>query len=852
MTALLFSGCAALVCITAALQQPPLESRPPAPAPQTRGMKPDDLFTLSELDDVTVSPDGAWIAATITRPGTANACPTCNYKATGDVWLIDRRTGERRNLTNGAQDASSSWYPTWSPDGRRLAFVSTKTGPGEPPGTSDIRLHTWDAATNTLHRESDRGVYLQVDFEIPSRPARAIVWLDSTTLLAALLPAGVSAEEQILYWRRGVGDATRAWTRWLSGTEPTASILESGGPAAPLPTVSLEHVDVGSHTTRTVADVPRWDLWDLRLSIQVAISPDLQRAAVLAIAGTMAMDPDLAITDAIRTYRAGIASLREQKPMLWAALDASKEHVDGGLLGWANDSSAFAIGEDATPRKAGGRRIALVVSANDGSVHDVTPPAMTVDRAVWASDGHLVARARPVEGESSSPLRWDWWRLAQGAPHNVTASMTRAPSRLVPTGWADRFLGVADGAIWMISVGRQQPFAHSTPVKELGSGSLTRLAPGPELLQTNLLFEGASLAHVALSASDPERVAVHPIALPTPTTRLLDGDPRNGTLVFRDDTPGGTVLWATDGRGGDAQQLLTLNEHVAQIAEGRRLLIEYRGTDGNALKGLAILPPGYEEGHRYPVAVWVYGGHSVRDTATGLASKTSTRPLNLELLAGHGYVVLLPSVPLPSPGGKGDPLIEIPKGVMPCVEKLVEMGIADQDRLAVLGHSTGGYTTYAVVTHTTRFKAAIAMSGHPDLLSLHAQLYPGERMSNRAHEGLATVMFTETTPMNLGGPPWSDLWRYLRNTPLAYLDRIRTPLLIVHGDMDGAPIQQGEEAFMGLYRLGRRAKFVRYWGEGHVISSPANVRHLWSQIFDWLDTNLGGVTPKPHEAKTQK
>jgi dipeptidyl aminopeptidase/acylaminoacyl peptidase len=139
------------------------------------------------------------------------------------------------------------------------------------------------------------------------------------------------------------------------------------------------------------------------------------------------------------------------------------------------------------------------------------------------------------------------------------------------------------------------------------------------------------------------------------------------------------------------------------------------------------------------------------------------------------------------------------------------------------------------------------MSGHPDLLSLHAQLYPGERMNNRAHEGLATVMFTEETPMNLGGPPWRDLWRYLRNTPLAYLDRIRTPLLIVHGDMDGAPIQQGEEAFMGLYRLGRRAKFVRYWGEGHVISSTVNVRHLWSQIFDWLDTNLGGVAPKPEK-----
>ena len=145
------------------------------------------------------------------------------------------------------------------------------------------------------------------------------------------------------------------------------------------------------------------------------------------------------------------------------------------------------------------------------------------------------------------------------------------------------------------------------------------------------------------------------------------------------------------------------------------------------------------------------------------------------------------------------------------------------------------------MTYTTRFKAAVALSGHPDLISLHGQFYPGERMSDRAQEGLATVRFTEYGPMGLGGPPSEDLWRYLRNTPLFYFDRVTTPLMIVHGDMDGAPIQQGEEAFTALSRLGRRAKFVRYWGEGHVISSPANVRHLWGQIFDWLDSHLGAT-----------
>ena len=68
----------------------------------SRPMAVEDLFTLAELDDVTLSPDSEWIAATITRPGRPNGCPTCPYKEAGDVWLVNRRSGERRNLTNGS------------------------------------------------------------------------------------------------------------------------------------------------------------------------------------------------------------------------------------------------------------------------------------------------------------------------------------------------------------------------------------------------------------------------------------------------------------------------------------------------------------------------------------------------------------------------------------------------------------------------------------------------------------------------------------------------------------------------------------------------------------------------------
>ena len=352
-----------------------------------------------------------------------------------------------------------------------------------------------------------------------------------------------------------------------------------------------------------------------------------------------------------------------------------------------------------------------------------------------------------------------------------------------------------------------------------------------------------TLRHLAVAGFSAREAGIRPIAIPSETARHESGHPLAEALAFVDETPAGTVLWTTDGLGGNPVKALTVNPHVATIAEGRRMLISYRSADGEALEGLVILPPAYEPGRRYPVATWVYGGLRIRGSDTPLASKKSTRPLNLELLAGHGYVVLIPSIPLAPFGQKSEPRAAIPKAVLPCVDRLIELGIADPERLAVLGHSTGGYTTYAVVTQTNRFKAAVALSGHPDLVSLWGQFYPGERMNARAHEGLAQLGFVEFGPMSLGGPPWADPDRYVRNSAIFHLDQVTTPLLIVHGDFDGAPVQQGEEAFTGLWRQGKRARFVRYWGEGHVVSSPANVRHLWGQIFEWLDTHLGGPGP---------
>ena len=98
----------------------------------------------------------------------------------------------------------------------------------------------------------------------------------------------------------------------------------------------------------------------------------------------------------------------------------------------------------------------------------------------------------------------------------------------------------------------------------------------------------------------------------------------------------------------------------------------------------------------------------------------------------------------------------------------------------------------------------------------------------------------ESAQIRMGAPPWRDLGRYLRNSPVFFVDRVQTPLLIVQGDLDYVALQQGEEFFMSLFRQGKRARFVRYWGEGHVLESPANIHDLWRQVFAWFEQFPGG------------
>jgi dipeptidyl aminopeptidase/acylaminoacyl peptidase len=171
------------------------------------------------------------------------------------------------------------------------------------------------------------------------------------------------------------------------------------------------------------------------------------------------------------------------------------------------------------------------------------------------------------------------------------------------------------------------------------------------------------------------------------------------------------------------------------------------------------------------------------------------------------------------------------KTVMPGVDRAIDIGVADPGRLGIMGHSYGGYSTLSLIVQTTRFKAAVDSAGPANLISFY-----GDLDKSGAAGGIG---WSETGQGGMVGSPWEFRDRYIENSPLFYLDRVETPVLIVQGDMD--PIwKQADEVFVALRRLGKEAVYAKYAGEEHWEGtwSLANAKDYWSRVFAWFDQHL--------------
>jgi len=784
-----------------------------------------DVLSTELLGQIALSPDGDLVAMVVKRgrrPGESSRRDFLFDNDRADIWLAwTNRDAGAWNLTGGVSDASGYWNPVWSPDGRHLAMFSTKGG-------DNVRLYVWDRVEGDLRRVSDRPVHVPVS-SFGFRPNGPLVWVSPTQLLCPMLGDG----EQALNFRletQAPDTATRMWARVRFGLEPTVSVLDSTGTASvraparggPAPG-QLVLWDLATSESRAVADgtirelVPSPD--GSRVAVVIETVPPPPRAGI-----------PLPMFDA-NPARLGLLALDDAPLVAWVdgLVDPAGASGQSYPNAWSPDGRRFAVigKRDAAQSTSD---VLFVVDAETRSVQRRSPNDARVTSATWSTRGDLLAF-----GTRAQATRRQWYRVSrsEGRELEPLAGDSAALTPLIATPAPDRMVGLSAGALYSLDV---------------RSGAMVQLLP--QMGRVDAIrwprvehHQGRSVArlvvettmgggHKAVYELDlAGEIRATPISLPGADAMLAAQ--RAGVKVFSESGPNGTFVWSSDGRR--LRRHLALNGHLAAIPEPSRRLVSYRNGDGVLLHALLLLPPGRAETVRHALVVSVYPGTIVREPKYFQAEKHVPSVLNLQLLTTRGIAVLIPSIPLADEGEPSDPALDITKSVMPAVEKTLELGVIDPDRLALVGQSYGGYGVYCLLTQTTRFHAAVVFGGASDLASLYGTFDARERYTDSAHESLISARFAERGQLRMGGPPWQDPARYMRNSPVFAADRIRTPLLIVQGDLDFVAMQQGEQMFTALYRLGRKARFLRYWGEGHGVGSPANIHDVWQRVFSWLD-----------------
>ncbi|HEY0512354.1 MAG TPA: S9 family peptidase [Thermoanaerobaculia bacterium] len=255
--------------------------------------------------------------------------------------------------------------------------------------------------------------------------------------------------------------------------------------------------------------------------------------------------------------------------------------------------------------------------------------------------------------------------------------------------------------------------------------------------------------------------------------------------------------------------------------------ITYKSFDGREIHAFVQRPPDYDAAKKYPLILNIHGGpHS----AFGY-----TFFHEMQWMAARGYVVLYPNPRGSSTYGQefGNVIqYDFPgddaKDLLAGVDEMVKRGIADPKRLGVTGGSGGGILTNWIVTQTDRFAAAAAQRSIADWSSF-----------------FYTADFTLFHPSWFHGAPWEDPQEFARHSPITYVSKVTTPLMLIEGEADyrTPPAAGGEMMFRALKYQKKPTVMIRFPGESHELSRSGQPWHRVERlrhILAWMDKYLQG------------
>jgi dipeptidyl aminopeptidase/acylaminoacyl peptidase len=294
-------------------------------------------------------------------------------------------------------------------------------------------------------------------------------------------------------------------------------------------------------------------------------------------------------------------------------------------------------------------------------------------------------------------------------------------------------------------------------------------------------------------------------------------------------------LFMADGNSGRLQQITHINEELfSQLNLTEPEMIWYKSFDGRSIQAWVQRPPDFQVGRKYPLILDIHGGpHS----AYGY-----TFDHEFQWMAAKGYVVLYPNPRGSTSYGQefgniiqyhypGDDF----KDLMAGVDDLITRGWVDPDRLGVTGGSGGGVLTNWTVGHTDRFKAAVSQRSIADWAGWW---YDADIIA----------------PSWFRGAPWESEADFKERSPITYVTRVTTPLMLIEGESDfrTPPADGGEQMFRALKYLHKTVVMVRFPVETHELSRSGKPTHRVERlrhILAWFDKYSQGQDIRTYDAQ---
>jgi len=343
-----------------------------------------------------------------------------------------------------------------------------------------------------------------------------------------------------------------------------------------------------------------------------------------------------------------------------------------------------------------------------------------------------------------------------------------------------------------------------------------------ETLYFPVTSEGASAVYCVNATGEPQPAQITPGERRGVSQISRSGD---GRLVYVATTPVDPPQVFTYDSEGREMALTNANAELRETYEfsaPERLL--FTGPDDWTVEGWLMKPIGYQEGESYPLILSIHGGPSGMygygfSSVFQVMANAGYAVLYVNPRGSHGYGNEFQEAVVDDWGGKdfGD--------IMAGVDRVIELGVADPDRMGVTGWSYGGFMTMWTVTHTDRFAAAVA----------------GACVANQYSMYGTSDVGADFTDFSVRARPWDNPEKLFDRSPINYIDNVTTPLLLLHGENDlRCPIGQSEEVFTALQKLGRTSVFVRYPGEPHGLRKPSNNIDRIERIISWFDHYVKG------------